>query len=410
MARAPAARPEEIRRHNLGLLLEQLHRHGALSRAELTQRLGLNRSTIGALVAELIALELINEYVPSGNERAGRPSHVVRPRLDGPFAFAVDIEVDRLVSAAVGLGGHVMARRELALDHEHDSPDQVAIQIAEQLGPLRRQLAPGAWPVGVGVSIPGTVRRADGWIDFAPNLGWRHRPLARMISAQVTPQLGVHLGNDADLGALAEHVRGAASDCHDVVYITGKIGVGGGLIVDGVPLRGHAGLAGEVGHMMLDSSGPPCHCGSHGCVEMFIGEAALLREAQRSAAPTRESVAEVFEAARAGERSALQGVRAVAVALGRTAANLVNLLNPQVLIMGGSLANVLELCRAEIEDELDRHAMSEARQLVHLRTAALGEDSSLLGAAELAFGPLLTDPVGSGHARSARSTKSARSA
>ncbi len=401
MARAPAARPEEIRRHNLGLLLEQLHRHGELTRAELTQRLGLNRSTIGALVAELIALDLINEHVPTGNERAGRPSHLVRPRLDGPFAFAVDIEVDRLVSAAVGLGGHVMARRELRLDHDHDSPDQVAIQIAEQLGPLREQLSPCAWPVGVGVSIPGTVRRADGWIDFAPNLGWRHRPLARMISNLVAPELSVHLGNDADLGALAEHVRGAANDCHDVVYITGKIGVGGGLITDGVPLRGHGGLAGEVGHMMLDSSGPPCHCGSHGCVETYIGEAALLRLAGRPVVPSRESVAEVIEAARAGEAAALEGVRAVAVSLGRTAANLVNLLNPQVVIVGGSLAAVLELCRAEIEDELDRRAMSEARQLVELRTAALGEDSALLGAAELAFGPLLTDPVGSGLARSA---------
>jgi predicted NBD/HSP70 family sugar kinase len=401
MARAPAARPEAIRRHNLGLLLEQVHRDGELTRAELTQRLGLNRSTIGALVNELISLGLINEHVPSGNERAGRPSHVVSPRLDGPFAFAVDIEVDRLVSAAVGLGGHVIARREERIQPGRDSADQVAIQIAEQLEPLREQVAPCSWPVGVGVSIPGTVRRADGWIDFAPNLGWRHRPLARMLTELVPSELSVHLGNDADLGALAEHVRGAARDCHDVVYITGKVGVGSGIIADSVPLRGHAGLAGELGHMMLDSSGPPCHCGSQGCVETYIGEAALLRLAHRDVSPSRESVAEVIAAARAGERNALDGVRAVAVSLGRAAANLVNLLNPEAVIMGGSLADVLELCRADVEEELHRRAMSEARWLVELRTASLGDDSSLLGAAELAFGPLLSDPVGSGLARSA---------
>ncbi len=380
MARAPAARPEAIRRHNLGLLLEQVHRDGELTRAELTQRLGLNRSTIGALVNELISLGLINEHVPSGNERAGRPSHVVSPRLDGPFAFAVDIEVDRLVSAAVGLGGHVIARREARIQPGRDSADQVAIQIAEQLEPLREQVASCSWPVGVGVSIPGTVRRADGWIDFAPNLGWRHRPLARMLTDLVPSELSVHLGNDADLGALAEHVRGAARDCHDVVYITGKVGVGSGII---------------------DSSGPPCHCGSQGCVETYIGEAALLRLAHRDASPSRESVAEVIAAARAGERNALDGVRAVAVSLGRAAANLVNLLNPEAVIMGGSLADVLELCRADVEEELHRRAMSEARWLVELRTANLGDDSSLLGAAELAFGPLLSDPVGSGLARSA---------
>ena len=91
MARTGAARPEEIRRHNLGLLLEQVHRDGELTRAELTQRLGLNRSTIGALVAELTDLGLIDERVPTSNERAGRPSHVVAPRADGPFAIAVEV-------------------------------------------------------------------------------------------------------------------------------------------------------------------------------------------------------------------------------------------------------------------------------------------------------------------------------
>src|SRR5262249_48201163 len=108
----------------------------------------------------------------------------------------------------------------------------------------------------------------------------------------------------------------------------------------------------------------------------------------------RESVAEVTRAARAGEPDALRGVRAVGVALGRTIANLVNLLNPQVVITGGSLATVLELCPAEVEHEIDLRAMSEARRSVQLRTAGLGDNSSLIGGAELAFGPLLADPVG----------------
>ncbi len=272
MPRSPAARPEEIRRHNLGLLLEQVHLDGELSRAALTQRLGLNRSTIGALVAELTSLSTLAEHVPSGSERAGRPSHVVGFRADGPYAFAADIEVDRVVCAAVGLGGRVLARHEARISEDHARASDVARLIAAMLPELTQPLAALAWPVGLGVSVPGTVRRSDGRVELAPNLGWTNEPLAELLAELVAPALPVQLGNDADLGALAEYRRGAGRGCDDLIYLNGKIGVGGGIITGGNPLAGHDGLAGEVGHMMLDSSGPVCHCGGRGCVETYIGE------------------------------------------------------------------------------------------------------------------------------------------
>ena len=394
MARTGAARPEEIRRHNLGLLLEQVHRDGELTRAELTQRLGLNRSTIGALVAELTDLGLIDERVPTGNERAGRPSHVVAPRADGPFAIAVEVDVDSVVTAAVSLGGDVLARYDHSLPANGSTPYDIAARIAVDVEDLFRSLPLGARSVGIGVSTPGTVAPTGGRVEHAPNLEWHDEPFGAILAERLPPGIAVAFGNDANLGALAEHLRGAARGFHDAVYLTGKIGVGGGVIVDGKLLSGAGGFAGEVGHMLLDPSGPPCHCGSRGCVETYVGEAALLRLAGRTGPPSRESVAEVMRAARAGEPDALRGVRAVGVALGRTIANLVNLLNPQVVITGGSLATVLELCPAEVEHEIDLRAMSEARRSVQLRTAGLGDNSSLIGGAELAFGPLLADPVG----------------
>jgi predicted NBD/HSP70 family sugar kinase len=389
-----AVRPEEIRRHNLGSLLEQVHRDGELTRAELTQRLGLNRSTIGALVAELTEIGLIDERVPTRSERAGRPSHVVAPRADGPFAIAVEVDVDSVVTAAVSLGGDVLARYDHSLPASGNTPYDVAGRIAADVEALFASLPLGARSVGIGVSTPGTVTPTGGRVEHAPNLEWRDEPFGAILTERLPSGIAVAFGNDANLGALAEHLRGAARGFHDAVYLTGKIGVGGGLIVDGKLLSGAGGFAGEVGHMLLDPSGPPCHCGSRGCVETYVGEAALLRLAGRTVPPSRESVAEVVRAARAGEPDALRGMRAVAVALGRTIANLVNLLNPQAVITGGSLATVLELCRAEVERELDVRAMSEARRGVQLRTAGLGDDSSLIGGAELAFGPLLADPVG----------------
>jgi predicted NBD/HSP70 family sugar kinase len=394
MARVGAARPEEIRRHNLGLLLEQVHRDGELTRAELTQRLGLNRSTIGALVAELTDLGLIDEHVPTSNERAGRPSHVVSPRADGPFAIAVEVDVDVVVTAAVSLGGDVLVRYDHTLPAAGNTPDDIAERIAADVDSVVDALPPGARAVGIGVSTPGTIAPSGGRVEHAPNLEWRDEPFGAILTRRLAPGVDLVFGNDANLGALAEHLRGAARGFHDAVYLTGKIGVGGGLIVDGKLLSGAGGFAGEVGHMLLDPAGPPCHCGSRGCVETYVGEAALLRLAGRSDPPSRDAVADVLLAARAGEAAALRGVRAVAVALGRTVANLVNLLNPQAVIMGGSLATVLDLCWDEVETELDVRAMSEARRGVQLRTAGLGDDSSLMGAAELAFGPLLADPVG----------------
>lgn len=394
MARAGAARPEEIRRHNLGLLLEQVHRDGELTRAELTQRLGLNRSTIGALVAELSDLGLIDEHVPTGNERAGRPSHVVTPRVDGPYAIAVEVDVDSVVTAAVSLGGDVLIRRDHTLPAAGNTPGDIADNIATDVDAVVEALPVGARSVGIGVSTPGTVTPSGGRVEHAPNLEWRGEPFGAILTERLPPGVDLVFGNDANLGAMAEHLRGAARGFHDAVYLNGKIGVGGGIIVDGRPLSGAGGFAGEVGHMLLDPAGPPCHCGSRGCVETYVGEGALLRLAGRTDPPNRESVAEVLRSARAGEPAALAGLRGVAVALGRTVANLVNLLNPQVVIMGGSLATVLDLCRAEVETELDVRAMSEARRSVELRTAGLGDDSSLMGAAELAFAPLLADPVG----------------
>jgi predicted NBD/HSP70 family sugar kinase len=191
---------------------------------------------------------------------------------------------------------------------------------------------------------------------------------------------------------LAEHLRGAATDAADVVYLNGKVGVGAGIIVDGRPLGGVGGLAGEIGHTVLDPAGPPCHCGGRGCVENYIGETAILHLAGRSGAPTAESIAAVMAAAESGEPTALQGLNRVAGSLGSVLANLVNLLNPQVIVLGGALRDVFRVAGAEVLAALDLQAMNGARRMVEIRASGLEGDSSLVGAGELALRPLLADP------------------
>jgi predicted NBD/HSP70 family sugar kinase len=391
VAQRLAVRPEEIRRHNLSLLLRHIHQHGELTRAELTAAIGLNRSTIGALVSDLVGLGLVIEYVPSVRDRAGRPSYVVAPRADGPYVVAVDVAVERIVTASVGLGGVIHERRQVAIKGVNRRPDLVAARIVEDVQWLAKRRS-GIGPVGIGVSIPGTVGRRDGLVEHAPNLGWRAVPFGRLLAQLLPFELDVYVGNDADLGAVAEHQRGAAIGYDHMVYLNGSVGVGGGVIAEGAQLYGANGYAGEIGHMTINPDGPKCHCGSTGCIETYIGEHALLRAAGLSERLGSRAVDRVFVNAAAGDEQARAAVHSVAIWLGRSLSNLVNCFNPQVIVVGGSLAELVRLERGTVEAELDRRAMAAARASVKLLLPGLHQDSALIGAAELAFQGLLAAP------------------
>ena len=387
--RGSAARPDAIRRHNLALILGHVHRDGFLTRAELTQRLGVSRSTIGALVADLIDLGLVAESVPTGGARVGRPSHVVGPREDGPYVVAVDVDVTHVTSAAIAIGGLVLSRFTVPTGPDPVGPEHVADLVTSSVDELGRLLGrPGS---GVGVSVPGTVDKNTRTVGVAPNLGWQEARLGDLLAARLGDGVPIAVGNDADLSLLAELSRGSARGCRDAVYLIGRIGVGAGLLVNGQPVTGRDGRAGEVGHNVVSEDGPPCHCGKHGCLETMIGDEALLRLTGRNLAPTEENVAGLFEDARAGDETVLAAVRTIAGWLGLALGNLVNTLNPQRVILGGSLSGVLELARVEVEKALEHYAFDPGHP-VELVLPRLGADSALLGAAELAFADLLDDP------------------
>jgi len=387
---ASPARPDAIRRHNLALILGEVHRDGALTRAELTTRLGVSRSTIGALVADLTALGLLEERVPSGGDRVGRPSHVVGPNASGPVVVAVDVDVTHITSAAVAIGGEVLARTSLTTKGRPPTPDRVAKQVASAVARLGEES--GRPVLGVGVSVPGTVYRHTRTVGVATNLGWHDVHLGSLLERRLGPRFAVTVGNDADLSVLAELSRGSARGCDDVVYVIGRTGVGAGLVVNGEPLRGRDGRAGEIGHNVVDTGGPECHCGKRGCLEKMIGDEALLALAGRRPTPVEENVAALFADARAGDPAALSAIRTSAGWLGQALGNLVNTLNPQRVILGGSLSGVLELARPEIEQALERYAFDPGHP-VELVLPRFGVDSALLGAAELAFAGLIGDPA-----------------
>ncbi|HEY3527794.1 MAG TPA: ROK family transcriptional regulator [Nocardioides sp.] len=385
-----AVRPDDIRQHNLSLVLRHVHRDGALTRAELTQRLHLSRSTVGALVGDLAQLGLVEEVVPSGGERVGRPSHVVAPHAHGPYAVGIDVDIEHVTVAAIGLGGTIIAREVLPTSPEVTPTDLVAL-VAGALTGLRTTVGAASRVCGIGASVPGTVDLSTGRVGVAPNLGWEDVPLGEMLE-DVADGVPVVVGNDADLAVLAEHQRGNARDCDDVVFLMGRIGVGAGIIVNGVPVRGRDGHAGEIGHNVLDPTGPPCHCGKRGCIETFLGENALLGLAGRPSRRTDTEVADLFNDARAGQREALRAMGAAAESLGRCIADLLNILNPERVLVGGTMAELLDLARAEVEAAVERYAFERSHPGVELLLPAFGADSALLGSGEIAFTALLADP------------------
>ena len=375
-----------MRRHNLGGLLRLLHEQGAASRSELVARTGLNRSTVGALTTQLAEIGLVRESAPVGRGGAGRPSIVVEP-CPPTYALAVEIGVERVSAARVGLGGTVLQRCATDSHGASHPPEATVAVVRDLVDALLLDVDPDAVCVGLGAGVAGLVRAADGTVRLAPNLGWQDVPLAALLGEALDTPLPVLVANEADLGARAEHVRGAGAGVDDVLYLSGEVGIGGGIILGGRALTGAGGYAGELGHMLVNPRGRACRCGRSGCWETEIGEDAVLR------ATGAASVEDVLAAAHAGSRPTRAGLEEVGRWLGVGLADLVNLLNPELVVFGGLTRALFPLVEPVVRDVL-ASALAAPRAQVRLELPGLYGDSNLLGAAEVAFAPLLHDPLG----------------
>src|SRR5690349_254877 len=256
----------ETRQHNLSSVITNLHHTGALTRAELTRRTGLNRSTVGALVAELAEVGLAYETAAPESGGVGRPSPLVHANRQ-VAALALNPDVDAIDLGLVGLGGvlHGRVRQRTATIPTAAETVRLAQELLGQLQPSLEQCT----VVGIGVAVPGLVRPETGIVALAPHLDWHDEPLAQML-AEATGYRAF-AGNDAKLGMIAETVFGAGRGVSDLVYLNGSAsGIGAGVLAGGRPLWGARGYAGELGHTLINSNGRRCHCGQRGCLETEV--------------------------------------------------------------------------------------------------------------------------------------------
>jgi len=380
---------DSVRRRNLSTVLDLVHHGDGPSRADLTALTGLNRSTIGALVAELAELGLVEEAEPGATNRVGRPSRRVLPH-PGPAVIAVNPEVDAITVGLVGLGARVHHRVRRELDGI-PAPEDAARLVGELVAELRSGPARDRRILGVGLAVPGLVRSSDGVVRWAPHLGWRDSSFARLVESEVG--LPTVADNDATLGALAEHLFGVGRGALQLVYLNGGAsGIGGGVVVEGRPYRGALGYAGEFGHNRPRLDDPAHRATIGGTLEEEVSRARLLELLGRRASDEPELEAALLAATDPALRSELARQQVV---LAGALANAINVLGPELVVLGGFLAALLAWDAPGLEGAVAARTLPTLWEGVRIRPAALGRDRLLIGAAELALGGVLRDPASS---------------
>ncbi|MFF4849242.1 ROK family protein [Streptomyces sp. NPDC001194] len=398
-AGASARTKLERGRGALGPALELVHTGRAPTRAVLTAELGVTRATAGAVAAELEALGLIRvDSRPGGaGGTQGRPSHRLSIDENGPVALAAQVHSDGFRAALVGLGGRIVATAPGKVTVSAD-PAQVLGEVVEAGAALLAET--GRRCIGAGLAVPSAVAEPDGTALNPLHLAWPAGSPVRAIFTECVKAAGIDgpalTGNDVNLAALAEHRHGAGRSAQHLLCVaTGHRGVGGALVLDGRLHSGSSGLALEVGHLTVNPEGRPCHCGGRGCLDVEADPLAFLTAAGRIPGPEVSLLQQARDLLH-GEY-AEPAVRAAAEELidrlGLGLAGLVNILNPDRIILGGLHRELLyadpERLRAVVADR----SLWGRSGGVPILPCTL-DHNSLVGAAELAWQPVLDDPLG----------------
>lgn len=397
-----------VRERNLAIVLNYLwEAGGSMSRAQLTEISGLNKSTIGNLLAQLQAWGLVKELGTS-NVGPGRPGVILDLNPDAGRIIGAEIGVDFISVVLTDVRARVVWRRKVDLLDDESRVQAQMLSLAESLvqQAVDETRATGQRLFGIGLGVPGLVDRASGTLLFAPNMGWRDVPLRALWAHFGVP---VIVENEANAAALGELMLGVARQVDHFIHLSAGVGLGGGLVIDGKVYGGVGGFAGEIGHMTLVADGPQCACGNRGCWETLIGPTAIVARVRQAAAlgqtpglMARPEVQgnvraihmpQVLEAAAAGEPAVLHVLDEVGRYLGIGIASLLNALNPRLIVLGGVLSLVGPFLLPRAQQEVDARALAVARSGVNIVLSAFKSDACVMGGVSLIIRDILSNPT-----------------
>lgn len=392
-----------VRKFNTAVVLNTIRHHAPLSRAEVAKFTGLNRSTVSQIINALLERKLVQETILQ-SDRVGRPGLLLELNPSGGFAIGIEIGVDYISLVVTDFLANILWRKRSKSD-AHDSIDQIlerAYQLTDE--GLKKGYALKLTPLGIGLGVPGLVDLQHGELMFAPNLNWSNIPVSKLWSDRFS--LPVFVDNEAKAAALGEYYFGAARGEHNFIFLTGGVGLGAGIMIDGKLFRGSHGYASEVGHMIMEPKGELCGCGKQGCWETQVSPRAVIRrfqESLRQGVPSTVLLAAdndfnnigfetIANAASEGDNAAIIAMKDVGEKLGFGIANLVNVFNPDMVILGGELNYASELLLPVVRNVVNSNSLKLESQGLKIVPSAHGQDACVMGAIALVLDDILHEP------------------
>ncbi|HEY7812332.1 MAG TPA: ROK family transcriptional regulator [Nakamurella sp.] len=388
---ASAIRQANLREHNLSLVLRIIVDAATpLSRADIAACTGLTRATVSSLVDALIEAGLVTELAPVMSQRAGRPAVPLVPAAGTLAAVGMEVNVDYLGVRMIDLSGAVLGQEVRDGDFRGSDPAAVVPELANLYRKVVGSVDRTVRIAGTGLAIPGLVDRTAGPVRLAPNLGWRDVDVAALFRAELgTGDLSMLLDNEATLAARAECDALRARGLHTFLYLSGEVGIGGALVLDGSIFGGRHGWSGEIGHTVIDPSGPRCRCGATGCLEQYAGKDALMRAAGLDLSLP---ASHLQRAAAAGDPAAVAAFDIGSRALGIAIANAVNLIDVETVVLGGLYAELAEQLVPGIERVLRDRVLAAPWSAMQVRVAEVREAAAMTGAASAVLSQVIDHP------------------
>lgn len=384
-----AGQPEVLKRQNRQLILSFINNEKEVSRATLARRSGLSRTTISNIIKELIGVGLIKETGDLASS-GGRPGTRLELTHNQWFAMGAELRNQEWIIVLISLQAEIIQRKVIPVNIE--DPISAIGLLCEGLLQLKQQ-CPGRLLPAIGLGVPGIVDQ-DGVILQAVDLGWRQVAIGELVSQALDHP--VYVMNRSRTAGLAEARYGAGRGAQGLIYIGIGTGISAAIFIKGVLYSGVNSSSGELGHVTVQSDGPLCTCGNRGCLSMLASEQAILEDLmQRIAAGgstslgktseelARRSGADVCRAAQTGDALALSAIQKVGVQLGIAIANLINILNPDTVVIGGPIGQCGEPLLGFIRDEVSHRAHSHPRSALDIVVSSLGANSGAIGAATL---------------------------
>ncbi|MFB1098710.1 ROK family protein [Terribacillus sp. JSM ZJ617] len=371
-----------VKKGNKSLVLQTIQEYTPISRADIANKTGLNKGTVSSQVSELLAEDLILESGPGVSSGGRRPVMLLFNHLAG-YSIGVDIGVNYILGILTDLQGNITNEK---ITHFNDlSYEEIQIQLNMIIDSLLLSMPPSSYGlVGIGVGVPGTVS-TEGEILLAPNLNWRNKDLKGFLEEKY--DVPVLIENEANAGAYGEKKFGAGQSSDNLIYISVGIGIGVGLILNGELYKGHNGFSGELGHMTIEVDGPLCRCGNQGCWELYASEKALLNSAAekgiRPAEGQKLSLEMLNELAEGGDPVSINIFQEIGNYLGIGINNIINIFNPEQIIVGNRLASSGNLLRESIKEKQKQMLRTHQKDL-NICFSQLSRYSAALGASAYA--------------------------